>query len=313
MVSMYLTVTANSSLDRILFIEEFAPGKTMRAENAMDSIGGKGLGISLVQRAFEIDTLSLAFIAGQTGKQLLDLVEEAGIPTELVWVDGETRISHIVVETAHNRHSHLITKGYEVNEEDCTRFLEAYERHLPDAGWVMIVGSLPIGASRDLYGGMIRMAQDAGKSVLVDCKGPPANDAIRARPTIMKMNRRELNVTFGLPTSTLDEISHSAEALREKFRLENFVVTCGEDGIIMVSQAGKWRAFGPRQVEVNGTGAGEAVSAVLPWRLTLGDPWPAALRWAAAAGSATVLTKGSSQCRPADVMRLLPEIQILAL
>jgi 1-phosphofructokinase len=70
MGAMFLTVTSNSSLDRILFIEEFSPGKTMRAGNAVDSIGGKGLGISLVQRALEIDTFSLAFIAGQTGKHL---------------------------------------------------------------------------------------------------------------------------------------------------------------------------------------------------------------------------------------------------
>jgi 1-phosphofructokinase family hexose kinase len=313
MSGMFLTVTSNSSLDRILFIEEFSPGKTMRAGNAIDSIGGKGLGVSLVQRALEIDTFSLAFIAGQTGKHLLELIEQAGIPNELIWVEGETRINHILVEAVHRRHSHIITSGYEIGDEECESFLEAYQRHLPEAGWVIVAGSLPGGAPRDLYAEMARVAHDAGKPILIDCFGPPANDAIHAHPTIMKMNRRELNVTFGLPAGSLDEISHSAEALRAKFELDNFIVTCGEDGIILVSKTGKWRAFGPRQKEINGTGAGEAVSAVIPWRLSLNDSWTEALRWAAAAGSATVLTRGSSECRPVDVYRLLPEIHVVSL
>ena len=67
---MYLTVTANTSLDRIVFLEEFIPGKTMRTGNYLDSIGGKGLDIALVQRTFDLDTRALAFIAGDNGKLL---------------------------------------------------------------------------------------------------------------------------------------------------------------------------------------------------------------------------------------------------
>ncbi len=313
MERMYLTVTANSSLDRIVFLEEFTPGKTMRTGNYLDSIGGKGLDIALVQRAFDLDTRALAFIAGDTGKLLQHLLEKGGIHSDLVWVEGDTRISHILVETAHRRHSHIITPGFEVSEEDCEDFTQRFQNYLPQVDWVIIAGTLPAGAPRDLYAVLCRMAQQAGKPVLVDCYGPPANEAIRAAPTIMKMNRHEMAVTFGLPAENLQEVQHSAGAIREKFGLENFVVTCGDEGIVVVSKQGSWRAFGPRQVEVNGTGAGEAVSAVLPWRLDQGDSWPAALVWAAAAGSATVLTRGSGECRQMDVLRLLPDIQVISL
>ena len=310
---MFLTVTANTSLDRIVFLEEFLPGKTMRTGNYLDSIGGKGLDIALVQRTFDLDTTALAFIAGYNGKLLSQLMDKAGIRSDLVWVEGDTRISHIIVETAHRRHSHIITPGFEVSEEDCDQFIARYEAYLPQAEWVIIAGTLPGGAPRDLYARMTRLAQQAGKPVAVDCFGPPANDAVRAGPTLMKMNRHEMSVTFGLPGENMDEIQHSAGAIRAKFDLDNFVVTCGEDGIIAVTRQGSWRAFGPRQVEVNGTGAGEAVSAMLAWRLSLGETWPAALTWAAAAGAATVLTRGSGECRQIDVQRLLPEIQVLSI
>ena len=36
---MYPTVTANTSLDRIVFLEEFIPGKTMPTGNYLDLVG----------------------------------------------------------------------------------------------------------------------------------------------------------------------------------------------------------------------------------------------------------------------------------
>ncbi len=208
---MYLTVTANSSLDRIVFLEEFIPGKTMRTGIYLDSIGGKGLDIALVQRTFELDTRAMAFIAGENGKQLQLLLEKAGIASDLHWVEGETRISHIIVETAHRRHSHIITPGFEVSDEDCQQFSDRFESYLPEVDWVIIAGTLPNGAPRDFYAELCRMAQAAGKPVLIDCFGPPANDAVRAAPTIIKMNRHEMEITFGLPADNLADIQHSAE------------------------------------------------------------------------------------------------------
>lgn len=310
---MFLTVTANSALDHILFIEEFIPGKTMRTGNYIDSLGGKGLAISHVQRDFGLDTFALAFLGSHNQNRLIDLLDQAGIPRELILVEGETRLSHIIVETTHRRHSHIITAGYEVQEEDCARFQAAYEKLLPQAGWVILAGTLPPGAPHDFYTMLCRQAKAQQKSVLIDCFGPPANAAVRSQPTIMKMNRRELELTFGLPSETIDEIHHSAQSIRNKYDLDNLLITCGDYGILALTTSGDWRAFSPPQVEVNGTGAGEAVSAMIPWRLSLGEPWPTALRWGAAAGAATVLTKGSAECRPADVMRLLQETRVISI
>lgn len=308
---MFLTVTANAAIDHTLFIEEFIPGKTMRTGNYIDSIGGKGLAISVVQHAFDIGTFSLAFIGKRNQNQLVHLLEQSGVPNQLILVEGETRISHIIVETTHNRHSHIVTRGYEVSGEDVSLLVEAYQRLLETAEWVILAGTLPPGAPHDLYAILARQAKEMGKPVLVDCFGPPANAAVRARPTIMKMNRRELELTFGLPSESVEEIAHSSLSIRNKFGLENLLVTCGDYGILALTNEGNWRAFSPRQREVNGTGAGEAVSAMLPWRLSLGEPWPMALRWAAAAGAATVLTKGTAECHPADMMRILQETQTI--
>ena len=71
-------------------------------------------------------------------------MDKAGIQSDLIWVEGDTRISHIIVETAHRRHSHIITPGYEVDEEDCQEFTARFKNYLPEADWVIIAGTLPL-------------------------------------------------------------------------------------------------------------------------------------------------------------------------
>jgi fructose-1-phosphate kinase PfkB-like protein len=98
--------------------------------------------------------------------------------------------------------------------------------------------------------------------------------------------------------------------MRRHEDLPALVLTCGPDGILAVTKEGAWLAASPVQQEVNAAGAGDAVSGALPYRLSLGDPWPEALRWAAAISAAAVLTPGTADCRLEDVERILEETTV---
>jgi fructose-1-phosphate kinase PfkB-like protein len=87
-------------------------------------------------------------------------------------------------------------------------------------------------------------------------------------------------------------------------------LTLGREGILAITPDHAYLVAAPVQQEVNAAGSGDAVSAALAWRFLLGDDWRDALRWAAAAGAATVLTEGTAECRMADVLRILPETTI---
>lgn len=54
---MILSVTPNSALDRVIFIEEFRPGAVMRAPRTVEAVGGKGLDASVVLAAFGVETV----------------------------------------------------------------------------------------------------------------------------------------------------------------------------------------------------------------------------------------------------------------
>ena len=124
---MILTVTLNSALDRLLFLDEFRPGTTMRPQKMVEAVGGKGFDVSVVLQTLQAENLALGLVAGLTGQQLVKLLDGYGITYDLIWVDGETRIAHVLVETRHHRHSHVIAGGLSVPAE-------AY-RNLLAHGW----------------------------------------------------------------------------------------------------------------------------------------------------------------------------------
>ena len=93
----------------------------------------------------------------------------------------------------------------------------------------------------------------------------------------------------------------------ERQGLRSLVITCGKDGIRAFTPQGVFQAGAPELKAVNAAGAGDAVSAALAYHLMLGEPWAQALKWAAATAAAVVLTEGTAECDPAEVIRLYPE------
>ncbi len=307
---MYLTVTPNSALDRVYFIDAFIPGTRMVASKSVESVGGKGLDASVALRGLNLETLALGFVAGSNGRALVDLLDTYGIHHDLIWVEGETRLAMVIVEQSHHRHSHIMAGGYTVPASAQEELISRFERHLGSARWIILAGSLPQGVPPDFYARLTLIAKRSGKPVLIDCPGEPARQSLSASPTTLKMNWQEFNQTFRVSPNSLEALALQASEVRSSMNLPSLVVTCGEEGILAITPHMSLLAKAPRQEAVNAAGAGDATSAALAWRLSLGDPWPEALRWAAATGAAAVLTEKTGECHFEDVVRLYPSVQV---
>lgn len=310
---MFLTVTPNSALDRVIFIEAFQPETTMRAARVVNSVGGKGLDASVALRALGAQTLAIAFVGGLTGRQLQDLLRGYGIDADLIWVEGETRTAHVIVEAAYGHHSHIMTGALRVTDAAWQQVLSSYRGHLTAAEWVIAGGSLPESVPVSCYRMLVELAHAAQVPILIDTSGPPALEVLQARPTILKMNRSEYAATFGAEDLSIADLRAHAELVATQAGLSALVLTCGREGILALTQEGAYLAVAPPQQQVNAAGAGDAVSAALAWRLAQGDSWPEALRWAAAAGAAVVLTEGTADCHMDDIRRILPDTTLQAL
>ena len=303
---MILTVTLNSGLDKVLLVDEFLPGLPVPARKVLNSVGGKGLDVSVALRHLGVETTGLAFVAGETGRVLAGLLDDYGIFPELVWVGGETRTCYVIAESKPGRVSHIKYGELQISSQHLSQFLSAYQKHLPDATWVVCSGSLPPALPETFYGDLVQYATQAGVKILVDSTRQALLSTLPYHPTILKMNWEEFIWTFDIKADTFEDLIFHARQAAEQHEISNLVITCGKKGILAVTQAGTFHAQAPIQPVVNAAGAGDGASAALTWRLSLSDSWPEALQWAAATSAAVVLTEGTADCRISDVKAIYP-------
>ena len=94
---MIYTITFNPALDYISQVDSFETGKINRTKTEKILPGGKGLNVSIVLKNLGLQNTALGFIAGFTGNELKQEIENYGIKTEFIIVrEGITRINTIV-------------------------------------------------------------------------------------------------------------------------------------------------------------------------------------------------------------------------
>ena len=307
---MILTVTPDPVLDKILFIEEWTPGVPMQALGTTASVGGKGLDASIALRHLEQETVGMAFLAGRTGKELALMIEARGISLEAVWTGGETRTAHVITEIKPKRHSHLFSGQLEVDEGQCRLFFQRLSNRLLETAWVICGGIIPACLPANFYYRVIKEAGACDVPVLVDSFRDFILEAIPARPAVVKMNWQEFEWTFAEKAQGLEELLARGKKVYQEAALQALVITCGPEGILAFTPQGIFHAMPPRLDAVNAAGAGDAASAAIAWRRSVGDGWAATLHWAAAVSAAVVLTAGTADCRMEDIQRIYPQVEV---
>jgi 1-phosphofructokinase family hexose kinase len=307
---MILTITPDPVLDKILFIDEWIPGQLMHSENNTTSVGGKGLDASVALRHLGIETMGLCFLAGSIGAELHHLAMAYGIDMQPIWVGGETRTAHIIVESKQGRHSHLFSGRLTLGEDHLDNLLAVLREQLKKATWLIGGGIFPPCVPPSFYGMITHEAHQAGVPVLLDAHSQFIKQAFSAQPDVVKMNWQEFEMTFASSFGTLIELAHAAGEIYKKLALNALVITCGPKGLLAFTPQGAFHAQPPEMKVVNATGAGDAASAALAWRLSLGNNWPDALKWAAAASAATVLTEGTADLHSSAVDTILPQVSL---
>lgn len=306
----FLTATLNSALDRLLQIEEWVPGQSMRGPEIVDCPGGKGMDTAITLRSLCLDVTAVVNLAGAPGRRTLELGEAYGMDVVPVWVDGRTRESHVVIETRTGLHSHLMSGAIEVSQTDLERFIDALDTALPGAAALVAAGSVPPGLPDDIYGRIAELARAHHVPCIVDCSGAPLAAAARSHCDVLKCNDDEYKEAFGVVAETTDDLVADLVERVRTFECDAMVLTCGADGLVAASDLGVVRAQAPRQQAVNAAGAGDATSAAIAWRLGLGESWPEIVRWAAAVSAASVLTFKTAEVEPGEVERLLPQVTV---
>jgi 1-phosphofructokinase family hexose kinase len=307
---MILTACPNTALDKVYFIKKWTPGRPMRTNKTITSVGGKGLDSSVVLRQLGVSTTAIGFFAGSVGQELVTLLAEYSIISVPIWVGGTTRTAHVIAEEEPNIHTHIIVGEIEINNDQKQVFLKKFSENLTNADWVILAGSVPPSINDDFYADLIKLAKKQNVPVLIDSQKAYIIKAIAAEPAVAKMNWEEFEWTFNKPSDSIETLYENAKYIRSEYRIKNMVLTLSKEGILALTTEGDYLAKAPLQIPVNAAGAGDAVSSTLVWRLYLGESWKESLRWASAVSAAAVLTKRTGDVNMQDVYRILPEVVV---
>jgi 1-phosphofructokinase len=329
---MIVTVTANPSIDRT--IELAAPlrrGEVQVVAGMREQAGGKGVNVARALHAADVDVL--AVVPCDAADPLLAEIAGLGVSVSNVPTGAPVR-TNITLSEPDGTTTKLNAAGEPLAEDVVSRLVDVVARRAATARWLVLAGSVPPGATADLYPRLIAAVRArsaelgvGAPSVAVDTSGPALASVIRAAATsggvdLIKPNAHELHELAatlgydGIPDGDALEAdpalaARAAESLLPELGVGSMLLTLGAAGALLVTRDGSWAARPPRITPRSTVGAGDSSLAGYLVSVHAGRPPAHALGLAVAYGAAAASLAGSTVPRPDQTRADLVEVTSL--
>lgn len=306
-----LCVTLNPVLDTTYFVDEMRAAYRTEARRVTRVAGGKGNNVARGLGILGVPAVSLVALGGMIGRNVAEVWQEDPFEGLAAWVSGETRLQITVIDR-HGTQRAFYAPPAEFAAEDATRAEAAFGELLPGANAVCMCGSSPGPAADPLYERFIRRAREHGALTLLDTYGDALRAGLAAGPDIVKVNAAEAAGLLGYEVRDATQQRAALAALRGA-GARNAILTLGEQGALLATGDGAWRASPPPVDALNPIGSGDAMTAGIVAGLLKGETLPDAFRRGMATAAANTLTWDACRFDAREADRLLPSIQVKSL
>ena len=301
---MIYTVTLNPSLDYVVEIPKLVPGTMNRTQKELVLAGGKGINVSYALHQLGYESIASGFIAGRTGRMLLDMLHQSFIKTDFIEVySGMTRIN---IKVQSDVETEINGSGPFISEEELKVALRRIET-LSKEDILILSGSLPNGVPANFYYEFITLANKMQCECILDSSGEAFKYGLQAKPYLVKPNRTELGELFQTKVETVEEAIEYAKKLQD-LGPSNVIVSLGKDGGILLCEDGRIYKGSVPDVQGSSVGAGDSLVAGLVSELVNGTPLEKAFLSGLAMGSATANTTGIAN--KFEMERMLPQVKV---
>lgn len=307
-----LTLTMNPAVDIFTSTPRVEPTHKLRCGPALVHPGGGGINVARVIARLGGDVLAMYPAGGITGRLLCQLLETENVACRPVDIAGETRQSFSAHEESSGLDYRFVLPGPHLSEWEWQPCLEAAADMQVASGLAVASGSLPPGVPADFYARLARRLAARGVRLVLDTSGAPLGAALEAGVYLIKPSLRELGEATGAALDTMVQRHAACRALVRSGRAQVVALSLGAEGALVVTADEAWHAPALRVHVVTTIGAGDSFVGGLVHALAGGDDVQEAFRYAMAASAAALLSSGTALCRPEDVARLLPEVQVRA-
>jgi 1-phosphofructokinase family hexose kinase len=313
-----ITVTLNTAVDKTLAVPNFQPGRRHRTVEQTTMPGGKGVNIARVLKTLGQPVIATGLAGGPTGTRIVEQLTEMSVLTDFVRTREESRTNTALIDPTTGIQTEINERGPHVSEREIELFADKLLYLCKGANMCVFAGSLPRGVDVDTYGGLIKEVRRQGVTVVVDTDGDPLRRAVRAEPDVISPNVLEAEELVG---HEFNEEEDYLFAVREMVELgaREAIMTVSDGCIAQVApEDGSHtpRHFRARIGEIEATatiGSGDAFLAGYVAARYTGRPAAECLAYGVACGAESTHHLGAGVVDPAQVERLLGEVEVTRL
>lgn len=300
---MIYTVTFNPSIDYVINVEDFQPGAVNRVVSEHKYAGGKGINVSRVLENLGIKNKALGFIGGFTGKFIVDSLENQGVETDFIKVNGDTRIN---VKLKSKEETEINGGGPDISESDLSKLFKKIDT-LSSNDFLVLAGNVQKSLPKNIYSIIQEKYLNKKVKVVVDTTGEALTSTLKYNPFLIKPNNYELEEIFNVKINSREELIQYGQKLRG-MGAENVVISMAGEGALLLCNEGVHHASAPKGIVKNSVGAGDSLIAGFIANYSQTSNVVEALKWGVATGSATAFSM--DLCKKEDVERLVTEISV---
>jgi ribokinase len=286
-----LLVVGSANADLVIGVERRpAAGETVLGSDLTVHPGGKGANQAVAAARLGARTALLARVGDDAhGRLLLDSQREAGVDTVGVLVGGApTGVALITVDPAGDN-SIVVSPG--ANARLTPQDVRAAASLLRSSPVVSAQLEIPLETVVEV----VRNLGPDTRFVLNPSPPRPLPTEVLAACDPLIVNEHEARVLVG---SALGDSPEDWSAALLALGPRSVVITLGAEGALVADHDSTARIPSVRVEAVDTTGAGDAFTAALAWRLGLGDSPASSAAYAARVGAAAVTRPGAQDSFP---------------
>jgi ribokinase len=267
-----------------------AAGETVLGSDLVVHPGGKGANQAVAAARLGARTALLARVGDDGhGALLRDSMESAGVDTSGVLVGGApTGVALITVDPSGDN-SIVVSPG--ANGRLTPDDVRAAGKLFAGARVVSTLLEIPL----ETVAEVARSVAEGARLVLNPSPPAPLPDEVLAVCDPLIVNEHEARVVLGARTE--GEPEDWARALLA-LGPRSVVITLGSEGALVADASGSSRVASVKVKATDTTGAGDAFTAALAWRLGTGESLADAAAYAARVGAAAVTKEGAQASYP---------------
>ncbi len=211
-----ITITLNPSLDRTLVIQYLHEGyQNHTTEPSRLDPAGTGLNISRAIHKLNAETHALVLLGNDaTAKAYRSLLEDESFPFSVINVEGKTRSSTVILDTANNKETSLTENADNITREDVSHVIDLLRNGINPGDVIVLAGTLPISLSTDIYSWLTEEAHNLDAEVVLATSGEPLRKALPAAPDLVILQKEELESFFNIPVRDVRDIVSCAQQMQ---------------------------------------------------------------------------------------------------